>query len=210
MPGSPPSQGNVVPDSGRGGEPDPAGGAPPPASPASGRWLVLVYKVPSEPSRLRATVWRRIKSLGAIYLQSSAAALPASTQAERALRKLRSEITDMSGTAVLLSCDVLAGQADIEAQFQAARNDEYEEIVDKCNDFIAGIDKEYAEHHFSYAELEENEVDLVKLRTWLGRVRERDAFGADGLQQALSCLAECEEKLEAYAARVYAEEAESR
>ncbi len=56
-------------------------------------WLLLVYRVPSEPSRLRATVWRRIKSLGAIYLQSSAAALPASVAAERALRKLRSEIT---------------------------------------------------------------------------------------------------------------------
>jgi hypothetical protein len=173
-----------------------------------GHWLLLVYRVPSEPSRLRATVWRRIKSLGAIYLQSSAAALPASVVAERALRKLRSEILDMSGTAVLLSCEVLAGEADIRAAFQAARDDEYEEIVDKCVDFIAGVDKEYAENHFSYAELEENEVDLVKLRTWLARVRERDVFGAAGLQQALTSLAECEEKLEAYAARVYVEEAE--
>ncbi len=175
-----------------------------------GGWLVLVYRVPSEPTRLRAAVWRRIKSLGAIYLQSSVAALPASSAAERALRKLRNEISDMSGTALLLSCEVLAGQADIVAQFQAARNDEYEEIVDKCADFVAGIDKEYAAKHFSYAELEENEVDLVKLRTWLARVRERDAFGADGLQQAVSSLAECAEKLEAYAARVYAEEGESR
>jgi hypothetical protein len=171
---------------------------------------VLVYHVPSEPTRLRAAVWRRVKNLGAIYLQSSVAALPASTTNERALRKLRSEIAGMSGTAILMSCDVLSGQSDILAQFQAARNDEYEEIVDKCADFIAGIDKEYTDSHFSYAELEENEVDLVKLRTWLARVRERDAFGSDGLQQAVSCLAECEEKLEAYAARVYAEEAESR
>jgi hypothetical protein len=180
----------------------------PGATVSPGRWLLLIYRVPSEPSRLRATVWRRIKSLGAIYLQSSAAALPASVAAERALRRLRSEILDMSGTAVLLSCEVLAGEADVRAAFQAARDDEYEEIVDKCADFIAGIDKEYAEDHFSYAELEENEVDLVKLRTWLARVRERDVFGAAGLQQALSSLAECEEKLEAYAARVYAEEAE--
>jgi hypothetical protein len=141
-------------------------------------------------------------------LQSSVAALPASSAAERALRKLRSEIADMSGTAILLSCEVLAGQAEILAQFQAARNDEYEEIVDKCADFVAGLDKEYADRHFTYAELEENEVDLVKLRTWLARVRERDIFAANGLQQALSCLAECEEKLEAYAVRVYAEEAE--
>jgi len=178
------------------------------ASLPPGRWLLLVYRVPSEPSRLRATVWRRIKSLGAIYLQSSAAALPASVAAERALRKLRSEILDMSGTAVLLSCEVVAGEADIRAAFQSARDDEYEEIVDKCVDFIAGVDKEYADNHFSYAELEENEVDLVKLRTWLARVRERDVFGAAGLQQALNSLAECEEKLEAYAARVYAEEAE--
>ncbi len=175
-----------------------------------GRWLLLIYRVPSEPSRLRATVWRRIKSLGAIYLQSSAAALPASTAAERSLRKLRSEIVDMTGTAMLLSCEVLAGESDIRAQFQHARDDEYAEIVDKCEDFIAGIDKEYRESHFSYAELEENEVDLVKLRTWLQRVRERDVFGAEGLQPAVSALAECEEKLEAYAARVYAEEAEGR
>jgi len=173
-----------------------------------GRWLLLVYRVPSEPSRLRAAVWRRIKSLGAIYLQSSAAALPASTTAERAMRKLRSEILDMAGTAVLLSCEVLAGESDIRSKFQEARDDEYEEIVDKCVDFIAGIDKEYRESHFSYAELEENEVDLVKLRTWLQRIRERDVFGAAGRQQAVSSLAECEEKLEAYAARVYAEEGE--
>jgi hypothetical protein len=183
-------------------QPEPGAGLPP------GRWLLLIYRVPSEPSRLRATVWRRIKSLGAIYLQNSAAALPASVAAERSLRKLRSEILDMSGTAVLLSCEVLAGEADVRAAFQAARDDEYEEIVDKCVDFIAGVNKEYVDKHFSYAELEENEVDLVKLRTWLARVRERDVFGAAGLAQALSSLEECEEKLEAYAARVYAEEAE--
>jgi hypothetical protein len=173
-------------------------------------WLLLVYRVPSEPSRLRAAVWRRIKSLGAIYLQSSAAALPASVSAERALRKLRSEIIDMSGSAVLLSCSVLAGEAEVRAAFQAARNDEYEEIVDKCNDFLAGLSKEYDEDHFSYAELEENEVDFVKLRSWLDRVRERDVFGASGLEAAVSSLAECEEQLEVYATRVYAEEAESR
>jgi hypothetical protein len=173
-------------------------------------WLLLVYRVPSDPTRLRSAVWRRLKSLGAIYLQNSAAALPASVSAERALRKLRSEILDMSGTAVLLSCAVLAGEQDVRTAFQAARNDEYEEIVDKCHDFVAGLDKEYVANHFTYAELEENEVDLVKLRNWLARVRERDAFGAQGRVPAEAELSRCEEELERYAARVYAEEAESR
>src|SRR5712692_5742274 len=173
-------------------------------------WLLLVYRVPSEPTRLRAAVWRRLKSLGAIYLQNSAAALPAGVTAERALRKLRSEILDMSGTAVLLSCAVLAGEQEVLAAFQAARDDEYEEIVDKCEDFLGQVRKEYVADHFTYAELEENEVDLVKLRNWFGRVSDRDVFGASGRQAAEQGLAACEQSLEDYAARVYAEEAESR
>jgi Fe-S-cluster formation regulator IscX/YfhJ len=171
-------------------------------------WLVLIYRVPPEPTRLRSTVWRRIKSLGAIYLQNSVAALPASPVAERSLRKLRREILDMSGTAVLMSASVLAGEAEVRNAFQAARNDEYEEIVDKCEDFLGQVQKEYDENHFTYAELEENEVDLVKLRNWFAKVVERDAFGADGRAATERALEACEQVLEAYAARVYAEEGE--
>jgi hypothetical protein len=167
-------------------------------------WLVLIYRVPSEPTRLRSTVWRRIKSLGAIYLQ------PAGPSAERALRKLRREILDMTGTAVVLSCTVLAGEQEVRAAFQAARNDEYEEIVDKCEDFLQQVQKEYEENHFTYAELEENEVDLVKLRTWFARIRDRDVFGAEGREACEKALEQCEVSLEAYAARVYAEEGETR
>jgi hypothetical protein len=175
---------------------------------AGAGWLLLIYRVPPEPTRLRSTVWRRIKSLGAIYLQNSVAALPASTANERALRKLRREITDMSGTAMLMSCTVLAGEAEVRASFQTARNDEYEEIVDKCADFLMQVQKEYDENHFTYAELEENEVDLVKLRNWFAKIVERDVFGASGRAACEQSLEKCEQSLEAYAARVYAEEAE--
>jgi hypothetical protein len=177
---------------------------------AADGWFLLVYRVPSEPTRLRAAVWRRLKSIGAIYLQNSCAALPASTSAERALRKLRAEILDMSGTATLLSCSVLAGEAEIKAAFQAARDDEYAEIADKCDDFQGQVRKEYVANHFTYAELEENEVDMVKLRNWFAKVTDRDVFGAPGRASVEQALAGCEQTLEEYAERVYAEEAESR
>ena len=177
-------------------------------SPEAEDWLLLVYRIPPEPSRLRAAAWRRLKSLGAIYLQNSVAALPASASAERALRKLRSEIVAMPGSAVLLSCQVVAGESDVHSAFQAARNDEYAEIVDRCQDFLAQVNKEYAASHFTYAELEENEVDLVKLRNWLAKVRARDVFHADGRQAVEKALEECERALEAYADRVYAAEAD--
>jgi hypothetical protein len=102
----------------------------------------------------------------------------------------------------------VAGESDVHSAFQAARNDEYAEIVDRCQDFLAQVNKEYAASHFTYAELEENEVDLVKLRNWLAKVRERDVFHADGRQAVEKALEECERALEAYADRVYAAEAD--
>jgi hypothetical protein len=116
----------------------------------------------------------------------------------------------MQGTAVLMSCSVLTGQSEVLTAFQAARDDEYEEILDKCTDFHAQLDKEYAAEHFTYAELEENEEDLTKLRNWFAKVADRDVFGAPRKAATAEALAGCEQALEKYANRVFSEEAESR
>lgn len=172
------------------------------------RWLLLIYRIPSEPTRLRAGVWRKIKGLGAVYVQSSVAALPASPAAERALRALRAEISELGGTAYLFDAGAIAGQSHLLEVFNAARDDEYEEIVDRCEDFLRQLKKEYDEEHFTYAELEENDVDLAKLKGWLDKVHSRDAFGATGVVRARAVLERCEQALEDYAARVYAVEGE--
>ena len=177
-----------------------------PVPPNPDHWLLLIYRIPSEPSRLRAAVWRRLKSLGAVYVQNSVAALPSGDAAERALRRLRREILEMDGTAVLMSCSALVGGQDVLALFQAARDSEYEEILDKCQDFHAGLEKEYAAEHFTYGELEENEVEFVKLTNWYGKVLARDVFGAATRNAAHEALQECAQALETYAARVYLEE----
>jgi hypothetical protein len=168
-------------------------------------WLVLVYRVPSEPSRLRAAAWRRLKALGAVYLANSVAALPASADAERALRSLRNEIGEMGGSAQLLSASALVGEADVVATFNAARDEEYTEIVSRCEDFVAEIERESAAGKFTYAELEENDEDLVKLRGWLEKVRARDALGAGLSNDAGRALERCRQALERFAERVYAE-----
>ena len=46
------------------------------------------------------------------------------------------------------------------ARFKADRDDAYEEFIDKCADFEGEIAKETSANHFTYAELEENDVDL--------------------------------------------------
>ena len=37
---------------------------------ASLKWLLLTYKVPAEPTSKRLALWRRLKGLGAVYLQN--------------------------------------------------------------------------------------------------------------------------------------------
>ena len=167
------------------------------------RWLLLIYKVPSEPARQRAAVWRRLKSLGAVYLQDGAAVLPESRGAERALRSLRNEIDGFGGTGYLMRCETIAGEGAVIAAYNQARDDEYDEIVDRCRDFEAEIQTETAAEHLTYAELEENDEDLAKLRNWLAKVRARDVLSADGAAAAAEAVERCEAALEGFAALVY-------
>ncbi|MEU6462869.1 Chromate resistance protein ChrB [Streptomyces sp. NPDC046976] len=168
-------------------------------------WLLLAYRIPSEPSRLRAGVWRRLKALGAIYVQNAVAALPADPAAERALRSLRAEITRMDGgSAQLLRADALAGGTDLVTAYNAARDDEYAEITDRCRDFLAEIERETAASHFTYGELEENDEDLAKLRGWFDKVVARDRLGAPGRGAAGRAVEGCAEALDGFAAAVYA------
>ena len=167
-------------------------------------WLLLVYRVPTEPTRLRAAVWRRLKALGAIYLQGSVAAVPATISTERALRALRHEISaDMGGSAVLFRAGALAGGLEVSAAFNAARDEEYTEFVERCESFRADLDKHTAAEHFTYAVLEESDDGLTKLRKWLEKVRGRDLLAADHAQVAAEHLERCGAALAVYADRVY-------
>ncbi len=173
------------------------------------RWLMFLYQVPSEPSRLRTAVWRRPKALGAVYAAHSVAVLPESPEAERALRALRAEVGQMGGAAQLVRAEPLLGQGDFAARYNQARDEEYAEVIGRCEDFLAEIARETSAGHFSYAELEENDEDLAKLRTWLAKVVARDALGAASAEAARTAVASCAAVLEEFAARVYAADQES-
>jgi hypothetical protein len=170
------------------------------------RWLMLVYKVPVEPARIRAMVWRRLKALGAVYLQDGIAALPASPGAERALRSLQSEIGDLGGVGYVVGHEVIAGHAEILATYNRARDEEYSEILARCRDFEAEIERELAARHLTYAELEENDEDLTKLKGWLAKVQARDTIGAGEGPRAIEAVARCEVALEEFSAAVYVAE----
>lgn len=166
-------------------------------------WFVLIYKLPSEPTRYRASVWRKLRAAGAVYLQNGVAVLPLDPQSERVMRGLVQEIREADGTSHLFQGPLAGDQEKIVEAFNAARDAEYAEVLDRCRDFHAELEKERAVGKFTFAELEENEEDLAKLEAWLGKIVGRDRFGAPLASEAKDTISECQQDLEAFAASVY-------
>jgi hypothetical protein len=168
-------------------------------------WFVLVYKLPSEPTRYRASVWRKLRAAGAVYLQNGVAALPADPGGERVMRGVVREIQEYDGMCHLVRGLLVGDDAALLAAFGDARDDEYREILDRCRDFHTELEKERKARKFTFAELEENEEDLARLEAWFGKVRARDRFGAPLMEEAERALGACREDLEAFAGSVYEE-----
>src|SRR5215218_9109418 len=61
------------------------------------RWLILVYQLPREPSRHRVAVWRKLRTLGALYLQDGVAALPEDAVTREQLEWLQLRIKEAGG-----------------------------------------------------------------------------------------------------------------
>ena len=166
-------------------------------------WLILIYKIPPQPSRLRAGIWRKLKAAGAIYLQNGVAALPAGPTSERALRRIGQQVRGMGGTAQLFHGRLLGDEETLRGQFNAARDEEYTELLALCRDFHAELATERAAGKYTFAELEENEDDLAKLAAWLDKIRARDQLGAPLRAETERAIAACRVDLEAFAASVY-------
>jgi DNA-binding transcriptional regulator PaaX len=175
-------------------------------------WLLLIYKVPAEPASKRVALWRRLKGMGAVYLQNGVCLLPKTDDHVRRLKMLENDITEMGGDAVILATVALdrAQEEKVVARFKADRDDAYREFIDKCDDFESEIAKETAAQHFTYNELEENDVELKKLEGWLEKIKKLDFYGGGLAVEAAERLKGCESLLDAYANRVFEAHDENR
>ena len=179
---------------------------------ATSAWLLLTYKVPPEPASKRVALWRRLKSMGAVYLQNGVCLLPKTDDHVRRLKMLENDIAKMQGDAVILAAIALdrVQEEKVVARFKADRDDAYRELIDKCDDFETEIAKETAAQHFTYNELEENDGELKKLQGWLDKIKKLDFYGGGLAAEARERLKSCESLLDAYAQRVFEAHDENR
>jgi hypothetical protein len=172
---------------------------------ALGAWLLIIYRVPADPSSARTAIWRELRRLGALSLQHAVCLLPDSEHNRTAYARLSERIEGYGGEATVLetrSPDA-AWQEKIIARFNASRDEEYEEVVDETERFHEEIARERRKGKFTFAELEDEESNLERLRKYLAQVRVRDAFGAAGKAAASAAVERCAVTLETFAQEIY-------
>lgn len=167
-------------------------------------WVAINYTLPREPSRARVSVWRKLKKAGAVNILQSMWILPASDENRRSLEEIKGDVAQDGGEAFLIvfTADEDGRRIMIE-KLNAARDEEYRELLEQCGEFFKEIEKETARENFSFAEVEENEEELEKLKQWYEKIAVRDAFGAGLRERSQEALARCEEALEGFCDRVY-------
>lgn len=94
-------------------------------------FLLLVYRIPREPTASRVFVWRKLKQVGAIALQDAIWVLPAMPRTQEQLQWLAAEIIELKGEATVFRSQLLfPGQGPaLRDQFETPVRAAYQEIL---------------------------------------------------------------------------------
>jgi hypothetical protein len=156
-----------------------------PAGPASagspGRWVLLAYRLPREPSNPRVAVWRKLERLGVARLGDGLVALPADARTREQLEWLAEEILEAGGVAMVwLAIPGSAAQERAIAEaMRAARAAEYRAVTEQARAAAGG------------AAVERTRA-ARRLRGELRRIARRDFFPPperDAARDAVDALA---------------------
>lgn len=170
------------------------------------QWMVLILRLPAQPSRRRVAVWRELRKVGALSLGQGVWAVPDVPVFADGVQRALGVAERAQGESVVLRAAGRGPQdaARFEAMFTAAREEDWAEFTADCGKYTAELDKEIGKGKLTLAELEEEEQSLERLRRWHRDLKARDVFGAPGAQEADRQLAECARRFEDYSERVFA------
>ena len=168
-------------------------------------WVVLIVRLPSEPSRHRVAVWRELRRVGAIQLGQGSWALPAVPAYTEVATNIVGLVGRHEGEVLALN----AAGADavtvdrIRALYDDARRAEWAEFESECGKCVTELQREIANQKFTLAELDEEEQNVDRLRRWSRELRVRDAFDAVPVDVTQTQLDECTAELDTFTALVY-------
>jgi CRISPR/Cas system-associated endoribonuclease Cas2 len=120
-------------------------------------WLLIVYRIPREPTAARVYAWRKLTQLGAVALQDAVWIVPASDRNREQFQWIASEIIELGGEVSLFDSNTLMTSADptLRDRFETPVRKAYEEI---------------------FAALKRRKPDLASLSKKYQQTKQRDFF----------------------------------
>jgi hypothetical protein len=153
-------------------------------------WVLLVYKIPSHPTRLRAQVWRRLQRCGAMYLQNSVSIVPATDELAENMQWIADEIREMGGEAFLFRATTgsRGEERRIEGLFGGASRGQARKLLGA----LSALERR-VRRTTRALELEETDEELRRIRQAALKLRLRSHFPVpeeESLHQRLRTLRE--------------------
>ena len=166
---------------------------------------MLAYSLPKEPSRYRVAIWRRLRKLGAVYLNEGFWALPNEDALQKEVQSLIAEVEASNGSASAFTSKSLTQQQEerLRARFLEARDEEYSELAGQYAKFVLHVEHARSTLRYTFAEVEELEEELTKLDRWLVEIHLRDFFSSPQYMAVAHSLDEGRELLQSFVASTY-------
>jgi hypothetical protein len=164
------------------------------AAPSRRRWLLFVHQLPSQPSNLRVTTWRRLQQIGALPLKQAVYALPDTPDAREDFEWLKTEVKAAGGDASVFAAkniDAWSDDALIE-EFRRARQDVYADLardVEQALKRAAGARRPKGTRAPALRRL----LDIFRER--LVAAEKIDFFGSAGRDGVLTFLRQLEDRI---------------
>ena len=98
-------------------------------------WLLLTYKLPTEPSARRVYVWRKLKKLGAVTIFEAVWVLPNSPRTHEQFQWLVAEIQEMGGEAMFWKAhsELASQEEELTCRFTKQVDAAYQSLLEKLD-----------------------------------------------------------------------------
>ncbi len=168
-------------------------------------FLTFSYKISSDQSNHRVSVWRTIKEFGAVFLQQGVALLPYTDELYTSLVSLRKRIRSFGGISTLGKLQFLEkdDEREIIDEFTRQINNEYNEFIKNCQMLITELEKESSSGDFNFSEITENEEEYKKFQRWYEKIGRKNYFHSAMKASAASILKKAKEELQKYSDEVF-------
>lgn len=152
-------------------------------------WFLIMQQLPANNAYLRVKILRKLHSLGAISIKSSAYVLPVIEGAFEDLQWLATEIRDNDGDAIICKVEFIDGFTDEQLidEFDRSRNEEYDSLLNEI--------KLSRNANSNLPDDDNLENKIIKFRKKFERIAKTDFFNADSKQKVVAELTQIESGL---------------